>query len=97
MSAKGPFSDFDVETSYGTARRRTDAVFVVPTGFFLRLTAAGNPDAITSRLLLSAADVLEGNGALDVLFRQQLMELLATRLVVAHAGSQMNIPPSRAV
>jgi AraC family transcriptional regulator len=57
------------------------------------LERTGHPDPITSRLLLSAADILEGSGALDVLFRQQLMELLATRLVVAHAGSQANIPP----
>jgi AraC family transcriptional regulator len=46
-----------------------------------------HPDAITSRLLLSAADVLEGNAALDSLFRQQLTDLLATRLLAAHAGA----------
>ncbi|WP_249225658.1 helix-turn-helix transcriptional regulator [Tardiphaga alba] len=46
-----------------------------------------HPDPITSRLLLSAADVLEGNAALDALFRQQLTDLLATRLLAAHAGS----------
>jgi AraC family transcriptional regulator len=57
------------------------------------LERTGHPDPITSRLLQSAADVLEGNGALDVLFRQQMMELLATRLVVAHAGSQTQAAP----
>jgi AraC family transcriptional regulator len=46
-----------------------------------------HPDAVTSRLLLSAADVLEGNEALDSLFRQQLTDLLATRLLAAHAGA----------
>lgn len=45
-----------------------------------------HPDPITSRLLLSAADVLEGNGVLDTLFRQQLTDLLATRLLAAHTG-----------
>lgn len=53
----------------------------------------GHPDPITSRLLLSAADVLDGNGALNMLFRQQLIELLATRLLVAHAGSPTAFQP----
>jgi AraC family transcriptional regulator len=53
----------------------------------------GHPDLITSRLLLSAADVLDGNGSLDTLFRQQLTELLATRLLVAHAGAPTTIQP----
>jgi AraC family transcriptional regulator len=51
------------------------------------------PDLITSRLLLSAADVLEGNKALDRLFRQQLTELLATRLLAAHTGSPATFRP----
>ncbi|MBR0822529.1 helix-turn-helix transcriptional regulator [Bradyrhizobium liaoningense] len=46
----------------------------------------GHPDAITSRLLLSAADALDGSATLDTLFRQQLTDLLATRLLAAHAG-----------
>jgi AraC family transcriptional regulator len=50
------------------------------------LERTAHPDPITSRLLLSAADVLEGNGALDMLFRQQLTDLLATRLLAAHTG-----------
>ncbi|WFU75276.1 MULTISPECIES: AraC family transcriptional regulator [unclassified Bradyrhizobium] len=50
------------------------------------LERTGHPDAITSRLLLSAADSLEGSAALDALFRQQLTDLLATRLLAAHAG-----------
>jgi len=52
------------------------------------------PDPITSRLLLSAADVLEGNGALDTLFRQQLTDLLATRLLAAHSGSPAPFQPT---
>lgn len=52
-----------------------------------------HPDPITSRLLLSAADVLEGNAALDALFRQQLTDLLATRLLAAHAGSPASHQP----
>ena len=50
------------------------------------LERTGHPDAITSRLLLSAADALDGSAALDTLFRQQLTDLLATRLLAAHAG-----------
>ncbi|MGY2811708.1 AraC family transcriptional regulator [Bradyrhizobium sp. USDA 4524] len=50
------------------------------------LERTGHPDPITSRLLLSAADALEGSAALDALFRQQLTDLLATRLLSAHAG-----------
>ena len=51
------------------------------------------PDPITSRLLLSAADVMEGSAALDALFRQQMTDLLATRLLAAHAGSPVVIQP----
>lgn len=53
------------------------------------------PDLITSRLLLSAADFLEGNEALDTLFRQQLIDLLATRLLAAHTGSPTTVQPVR--
>jgi AraC family transcriptional regulator len=51
------------------------------------LERTGHPDPVTSRLLLSAADSLEGNGALDTLFRHQLTDLLATRVLAAHTGS----------
>jgi len=57
------------------------------------LERTAHPDPITSRLLLSAANVLEGNGALDTLFRQQLTNLLATRLLAAHTGSPTAIQP----
>jgi AraC family transcriptional regulator len=46
----------------------------------------GHPDAVTSGLLMSAADAPEGNAALDALFRQQLTDLLATRLLAEHIG-----------
>jgi AraC family transcriptional regulator len=58
------------------------------------LERTAHPDPITSRLLLSAADVLEGNKALDALFRQQLTDLLATRLLVAHTGSPSTFQPT---
>src|SRR5262249_35464076 len=48
-----------------------------------------------SQLLLSAANVLEGNEALDTLFRQQLTDLLATRLLAAHTGSPTVVQPLR--
>src|SRR5438067_10140354 len=45
------------------------------------LERTAHPDPITSRLLLSAAGVLQNNGALDTLFRHRLIDLLATRLL----------------
>jgi AraC family transcriptional regulator len=45
-------------------------------------------------LLLSAADGLEGNGALDTLFRHQLTDLLATRILAAHTGSPTTFQPT---
>jgi AraC family transcriptional regulator len=58
------------------------------------LERTAHPDPITSRLLLSAADSLEGNGALDSLFRHQLIELLATRVLAAHSGSPTSFQPT---
>ena len=51
------------------------------------LERTGHLDPITSRLLTTAAEALDGNEALDALFRQQLTDLLATRLLAAHAGT----------
>lgn len=59
------------------------------------LERTAQPDLITSRLLLSAAGFLEGNEALDTLFRQQLIDLLATRLLAAHTGSPTTVQPVR--
>jgi len=57
------------------------------------LERTGHSDPVTSQLLMSAADVLEGNAALDALFRQQLTDLLATRLLAAHAGAPTTFQP----
>jgi len=59
------------------------------------LERTAQPDPITSNLLLSAADFVEGNEALDTLFRQQLIELLATRLLAAHTGATATVLPTR--
>lgn len=50
------------------------------------LERTGHPDPVVSGLLMSAADVLEGNAALDILFRQQVTDLVTTRLLAAHNG-----------
>ncbi|MCX7321100.1 MAG: AraC family transcriptional regulator [Hyphomicrobiales bacterium] len=57
------------------------------------LDRSANPDLITSRLLMSAADSLDGSAALDMLFRHQLTDLLATRLLSAHAGAPVKLLP----
>jgi AraC family transcriptional regulator len=51
------------------------------------LERTAHPDPITSRLLLSTVGVVEGNRTLDTLFRTQLTDLLATRLLAAHSSS----------
>ena len=53
----------------------------------------GIPTPLHPRLLMSAADALEGNAALDALFRQQLTDLLATRLLAAHTGAPTTFEP----
>jgi AraC family transcriptional regulator len=53
-----------------------------------------HPDHVTSRLLLSAADALEGCATLDTLFRHQLTDLLATRLLAVHAGAPAMFRPA---
>ena len=58
------------------------------------LERTAHPDPITSRLLLSAAGVVENNGALDMLFRHQLVDLLATRLLAAHTSSPTTFQPA---
>src|ERR1700704_726046 len=57
------------------------------------LERTAHPDPVTSRLILTAADAMEGNGALDTLFRHQLTNLLATRLLAAQTGSSTPFPP----
>jgi len=58
------------------------------------LERTAHPDPVISRLLLSAADVLEGNEALDTLFRQQLTDVLATRLLASHTGAPSTFQPT---
>jgi AraC family transcriptional regulator len=58
------------------------------------LERTGHPDLVTSRLLMSAADVLEGNATLDALFRQQMTDLLATRVLAAHTGAPAVFQPT---
>lgn len=58
------------------------------------LERTGHLDPTTSRLLTSAADVLDGSEALDALFRQQLTELLATRLLSVHTGAPVSHKPA---
>jgi AraC family transcriptional regulator len=53
-----------------------------------------HPDPVTARLLLSVADALDGSEALDSLFRYQLTDLLATRLLAAHVGSPTAFRPA---
>jgi AraC family transcriptional regulator len=72
------------------ARVAAEADMAAP-GTLLERTA--HPDPITSRLLLTAADALESNEALDTLFRHQLTDLLATRVLSAHTGSPATIQP----
>jgi len=58
------------------------------------LERTGHPDPITSRLLISASDAIAGSAALDALFRHQLNDLLATRLLAAHVGSPAVFQPT---
>ncbi|VIO67588.1 Regulatory protein SoxS [Bradyrhizobium ivorense] len=58
------------------------------------LERTAHPDPVTSRLLISAADVIDGTEALDTLFRQQLTDLLATRLLAAHTGAPSTPRPA---
>ncbi|MGV7216968.1 helix-turn-helix transcriptional regulator [Bradyrhizobium sp. UFLA05-112] len=57
------------------------------------LERTGHPDPVVSGLLMSAAEVLEGNAALDLLFRQQLTDLLATRILAEHTGAPTTFEP----
>jgi AraC family transcriptional regulator len=75
-----------------TLRRVADETVTGTPTALLERTAY--PDPITSRLLLSAAGVLESNRALDALFRHQLTDLLATRLLAAHTSSPSTFQPT---
>ncbi|MET4803754.1 AraC family transcriptional regulator [Bradyrhizobium sp. LB11.1] len=53
----------------------------------------GHSDPVTSALLMTAAEALEGNAILDNLFRQQLTDLLATRILAEHTGAPTPFEP----
>jgi AraC family transcriptional regulator len=77
---------------HATLRRVADeATTGTPTDLLER---TAHPDPITSRLILSAAGALEGHGALDTLFRHQLIDLLSMRLLAAHTGSPTTFQPT---
>jgi len=57
------------------------------------LERTGHLDPVTSGLLMSGADVLEGNAVLDALFRQRLTDIIATRILAAHIGEPTTIEP----
>lgn len=76
---------------HAALKRVADEAVTGPLTDLLERTA--HPDPITSRLLLSTVSALESNGALDNLFRHQLIDLLATRLLAAHTGSPTTFQP----
>jgi AraC family transcriptional regulator len=88
----GPVNVVQLYLPHKTLDRIAREADTAAPGDLLERTA--HPDPITSRLLMSAADVLEGNAALDALFRQQLTDLLATRLLAAHAGAPTTFQPT---
>ncbi|MDN4999276.1 helix-turn-helix transcriptional regulator [Bradyrhizobium sp. GCM10027634] len=77
---------------HATLKRVADEAVTGPTTDLLERTA--HPDPITSRLLLSTVSALENNGPLDALFRHQLTDLLAMRLLAAHTGSPTTFRPA---
>jgi AraC family transcriptional regulator len=79
-----PLNVLQLYLPHTTLQRVADEADMAAPGDLVERTV--HPDPITSRLLLSAADALEGSAALDSLFRHQLTDLLATRLLAAHAG-----------
>jgi AraC family transcriptional regulator len=86
-----PLSVVQLYLPLTTLKRIADEARTSTPGDLVERTA--HPDPITSRLLLSAADALEGSAALDALFRHQLTDLLATRLLAAHTGSPATFRP----
>ena len=86
----GPVNVVQLYLPHRTLERVAGEADTAAPGDFLERT--GHPDPIISRLLLSASDALEGSAALDALFRHQLNDLLATRLLAAHAGCACRLP-----
>ena len=88
----GPVNVIQLYLPHKTLERVAGEAEMAALGELLERT--GHPDLVTSRLLMSAADVLEGNAALDTLFRQQMTDLLATRVLAAHAGAPAVFQPT---
>ena len=86
-----PLNVVQLYLPHATLERIAGEANMAGPGELLERTA--HPDPITSRLLMSAADVLEGSAALDALFRQQLTDLLATRLLAAYTGAPVTVQP----
>src|SRR5215510_5571949 len=86
-----PLSVLQLYLPQTTLKRVAHDAGTAAPGDLVERTAHSDP--ITSRLLLSAADALEGSAALDALFRHQLTDLLATRLLAAYAGSPVAPQP----
>ena len=72
------------------ARIAAEAGKVAPADLIER---TGFSAPIAARLLTTAAEAIDGNEALDALFRQQLTDLLATRILAAHTGTPTAIQP----
>lgn len=87
-----PLNCIQLYLPHATLQRVAQEAEIAAPGELMERTA--HPDAVTSRLLVSAADVLEGHEALDNLFRQQLTDLLATRLLAAHTGKPPAYQPA---
>jgi AraC family transcriptional regulator len=87
-----PMSVVQLYLPQATLERISGEADKVAPGDLLERTA--HPDLTTSRLLMSAADFLHGREPLDALFRQQLTDLVATRLLAAHAGSSTTFQPA---
>jgi AraC family transcriptional regulator len=86
-----PLSVFQLYLPQKTLERVAREAGTAAPGELVERTA--HPDHVTSRLLLGAADALEGSATLDTLFRQQLTDLLATRLLAAHTGTPATFRP----
>ena len=88
----GPVNVVQLYLPHRTLERVAGEAGTVGPGELLERT--GHPDPITSRLLISASDAIEGSATLDALFRHQLNDLLATRLLAAHVGSPADFQPT---
>jgi AraC family transcriptional regulator len=88
----GPVNVVQLYLPHRTLERVAGEADTLAPGELLERT--GHPDPITSRLLISASDAIQGSAALDALFRHQFNDLLATRLLAAHAGAPAVFQPA---